>query len=384
MHLFSFVILSEIQSMFNTIYSILSSPKIFVYTVLWLMVLVFFGTLAQKDIGLYASQMKYFSSFYFLFYDYIPLPGGRITLTLMTINLGTSLFKKNLWKFKKVGVIILHIGGLLLLIGGGVTASFSSEGNMVIDEGSTVDYIDDYHRMELCFVNLSLSDSLEYTVFEEELLREGDKIKYDKLGFEIDIISRIKNTRIQRRITKADSLYKGFLKEFVLLPKEPEKENTQNRPSIIFRLKGSQNDADGIYGLFLGQKDLDIYAFEDQQFFTEFRKERTYLPFSIELIDFKKVMHPGTNVAKSFSSEVNLVEKEIPRRVMIQMNEPLRHLDYTFFQASFIEELTGESTVLAVVKNYGRLFPYISSIIMSIGLLVHLLLNLPKTIRKKK
>ena len=75
------------------------------------------------------------------------------------------------------------------------------------------------------------------------------------------------------------------------------------------------------------------------------------------MIDFKKVMHPGTNVAKSFSSEVNLVEKEIPRRVMIQMNEPLRHLDYTFFQASFIEELTGESTVLAVVKNYGRLFP---------------------------
>ena len=46
-------------------------------------------------------------------------------------------------------------------------------------------------------------------------------------------------------------------------------------------------------------------------------------------------MHPGTNVAKSFSSEVNLIESEIPRRVMIQMNEPLRHLDYTFFQASW-------------------------------------------------
>jgi hypothetical protein len=327
--------------------------------------------------------MKYFSSFYFLLYDFIPLPGGRLTLSLMTINLATSLFKKNLWKLKKSGVIILHLGGLLLLLGGGVTASFSSEGNMVIDEGSTIDFVDDYHRMELCFVNLSLPDSLEYTVFGEEILHEGNKIKYDNIGVEIDIISRIKNTRIQRRITQVDSLYKGFLKEFVLLPKEPEKENTQNRPSIVFRIKGSQNEADGIYGLFLGQKDLDIYNFKNQQFFTEFRKERTYLPFSIELIDFKKVMHPGTNVAKSFSSEVNLIESDIPRRVMIQMNEPLRHLDYTFFQASFIEELSGESTVLAVVKNYGRLFPYISSIIMSIGLLVHLLFNLPKTIRKK-
>ena len=368
--------------MFKILYNLISSPKIFVYTVLWLMVLVFFGTIAQKDIGLYASQMKYFSSYYFLLYDYIPLPGGRITLILMTLNLSSSLFRKTLWKIKKIGVIILHVGGLLLLLGGGVTAMYSSEGNMVIEEGGRVDYTDDYHRMELCIVNLSLQDSLEYTVFDEELLVEGNTISYDKLGFEIDIISRIKNTRIQNRITGADSIYKGFLKQFVLLPKEPEKENTQNRPSLIFRIRGSENNADGIYGLFLGQKDLDIFNFKNEEFFTEFRKERTYLPFAIELLDFKKVLHPGTQVAKSFSSEINLIENQIPRRVLIQMNEPLRHMGYTFFQASFIEELKSESTVLAVVKNYGRLFPYISSIIMSIGLLVHLIINIPKMIKK--
>ena len=368
--------------MLKILYNLISSPKIFVYTVLWLMVLVFFGTIAQKDIGLYASQMKYFSSYYFLLYDYIPLPGGRITLILMTLNLSSSLFRKTLWKIKKIGVIILHIGGLLLLLGGGVTAMYSSEGNMVIEEGGRVDYTDDYHRMELCIVNLSLQDSLEYIVFDEELLVEGNTISYDKLGLEIDIISRIKNTRIQNRITGADSIYKGFLKQFVLLPKEPEKENTQNRPSLIFRIRGSENNADGIYGLFLGQKDLDIFNFKNEEFFTEFRKERTYLPFSIELLDFKKVLHPGTQVAKSFSSEINLIENQIPRRVLIQMNEPLRHMGYTFFQASFIEELKSESTVLAVVKNYGRLFPYISSIIMSIGLLVHLIINIPKMIKK--
>ena len=368
--------------MFKILYNLISSPKIFVYTVLWLMVLVFFGTIAQKDIGLYASQMKYFSSYYFLLYDYIPLPGGRITLILMTLNLSSSLFRKTLWKIKKIGVIILHVGGLLLLLGGGVTAMYSSEGNMVIEEGGRVDYTDDYHRMELCIVNLSLQDSLEYTVFDEELLVEGNTISYDKLGLEIDIISRIKNTRIQNRITGADSIYKGFLKQFVLLPKEPEKENTQNRPSLIFRIRGSENNADGIYGLFLGQKDLDIFNFKNEEFFTEFRKERTYLPFAIELLDFKKVLHPGTQVAKSFSSEINLIENQIPRRVLIQMNEPLRHMGYTFFQASFIEELKSESTVLAVVKNYGRLFPYISSIIMSIGLLVHLIINIPKMIKK--
>tara|TARA_B110000444_G_scaffold83828_1_gene79204 strand:- start:8238 stop:9368 length:1131 start_codon:yes stop_codon:yes gene_type:complete len=367
----------------HNIYKIISNPKIFVYTVLWLMVLVFFGTIAQKDIGLYASQMKYFSTYYFILFDYIPLPGGRLTLIIMTVNLASSLFKKNLWKMKKVGVIILHIGGLLLLVGGGVTAQFSSEGNMVINEGGNVDFVDDYHRMELCLVNISLEDSLEYIVFDDELLSEGQIINYERLGVKIEIISRIENTRIQNRVTLGDSIYKGFLKEFVLLPKEPDKENTQNRPSIIFRVRGSDNNSDGIYGLFLGQRDLDIFDFKENQYFTEFRRERSYLPFSIELLDFKKVLHPGTNVAKSFSSEINLIESKVPRRVLIQMNEPLRHQGYTFFQASFIEELDGEATVLAVVKNYGRLFPYISSIIMSIGLLVHLMVNLPKMIKKK-
>ena len=104
----------------------------------------------------------------------------------------------------------------------------------------------------------------------------------------------------------------------------------------------------------------------DQIFHSEYRRERTYVPFNIELIDFEKIMHPGTNVAKSFSSDVNLIENDIPRRTLIKMNEPLRHKGYTFFQASFIDDSDVETTVLATVKNYGRLFPYISSIINDI------------------
>jgi len=53
-------------------------------------------------------------------------------------------------------------------------------------------------------------------------------------------------------------------------------------------------------------------------------------------------------------------------------------------EASFVDDREKETTVLAAVKNYGRLFPYISSIVMSIGLLVHLLLNLPVLIKKRK
>ena len=40
----------------------IGSPKIFVYLIIWLMVLTFFGTIAQKDLGLYLVQLDYFSS----------------------------------------------------------------------------------------------------------------------------------------------------------------------------------------------------------------------------------------------------------------------------------------------------------------------------------
>ena len=362
---------------------IIMSPKVFSYTLIWLIILVFFGTIAQKNIGLYASQMKYFSSYYFLFLGFIPLPGGRLVLLLMTVNLFSSMFKRNLWQLKKIGIIIVHLGGLLLLAGGGLTAYFSSEGNMVIAEGESSNYVDDYHNMELAFVNNSLKDSLEYTVVDESLLNEGSRFQIFDEGPEIYIISNIKNVRIENRISPADSIYKGLLEKFVLLPKKPEPENTQNRPALIYKIQGTSNGSDGIYGLFLGQGLNDPFKINDQIFHSEYRRERTYVPFNIELIDFEKIMHPGTNVAKSFSSDVNLIENDIPRRTLIKMNEPLRHKGYTFFQASFIDDSDVETTVLATVKNYGRLFPYISSIIMSIGLLIHLLLMIPKMVNRK-
>ena len=140
-----------------------SHPKIFVYTVIWLMVLTVLGTLAQRNIGLYASQQKYFSSYIIWLGDTIPAPGGRITMIIILVNLASMLFKHNIWKLKKAGIIIVHLGAVLLFIGAGVTAIFSSEGNMVIDEGARSNYVDDYHDMELAIINTSKGDLDEYT-----------------------------------------------------------------------------------------------------------------------------------------------------------------------------------------------------------------------------
>ncbi len=360
-----------------------SNPKIFVYTVIWFMVLVVLGTLAQKDIGLYASQQKYFSANITWLGGIIPAPGGRITMVIMLVNLTFMvLFKHNLWKIKKFGVLIVHIGALLLLIGGGLTAKFSSEGNMVIEEGAQSNHVDDYHDMELAVINTSNEALDEYTVFDQPILEKGNILSHENLNFNIEIISYLRNCEPLKRTAPAGIQYRGMLKNFILSELKPEKENNRNRPGITYRITNSGSSNDGIYGIFLEQSVTQTAVINNQNYEFIIRRKRTYLPFSIELLDFKKVLHPGTGIAKSYSSEVNLVENGIPRRVLIEMNEPLRHRGYTFFQSSFIEGPAGDTTVLAAVKNYGRLFPYISSIIMSIGLLLHLLINLPKPLRK--
>ena len=72
------------------------SPKIFVYTVIWMMVLVFIGTIVQKDVGLYAAQKKYFSSWFIMLFGFIPLPSGKLTMLVMFLNLSCWLLRHNL------------------------------------------------------------------------------------------------------------------------------------------------------------------------------------------------------------------------------------------------------------------------------------------------
>ncbi len=361
---------------------ILKTPKIFVFTIMWMMILIVLGTLAQKNMGLFAVQEKYFSS-WILWIWFFPMPGARPTMILMLINLSFFFFNKGLWKMNKMGIIILHLGGILLLVGGGLTAMFSSEGNMIIEEGSISNYVEDYHFMELAIINISDNDSDYYTIFDHSSLKQDNILKHENFGFEIEVINYIKNCEPIRRNNVAGIQFQGMMKNFMLNELPPLKEENMNRPGLIFNLVNTGTNADGIYGLFLGQTIPQKLKINDKDYVIVFRKKRDYLPFSIELVDFKKVMHPGTGIAKSYSSNVNVIENGMSKHILIKMNNPLRHKGYTFYQSSFIESSDGETSVLAAVKNYGRLFPYISSIIMCFGLLIHLVAKLPKLFKRR-
>ena len=54
------------------------------------------------------------------------------------------------------------------------------------------------------------------------------------------------------------------------------------------------------------------------------------------------------------SSEIYLVENETSRRVLIEMNAPLRHKGYTLYQASFAELDNGKTLLYKYTDLYKR------------------------------
>lgn len=350
--------------------TIIGSPKIFSFTVIWLIVLVFFGTIVQKDIGLYAAQMEYFSS-WFKWVWFIPLPSGKLTMLVMFINLSCYFFRSNIFSKNKLGITITHSGVILMLLGGGLTAYFSSEGSVVIDEGQKSNFYENYYNKEFAVVETSDPDYDRFVVFDDPLLEINNILSDDSIPFEIEILDYFINCKPIARIYEGGYEFKGMAKNFFLQELPSEKDYEKNISGIIYKILNTDS-SDGIYINYIGQPITQTINNNNKDYMLFLRRQRTYLPFQLELLDFEKIMHPGTNIAKSFSSLVNLIEDKAPRRVLISMNEPLRHREYTFYQASFVEEGSKQTTVLATVKNHGRLFPYISTIIMCIGILYHM------------
>ena len=358
----------------------LSYPDIFFYCGIWMMILLVSGTISQKYIGLYQAQLKFFSSFLFWFYG-IPLPAGRTTMGLILISLILKMIFEKKY-LNKMGTFIVHIGVILLLTGAFITGVFSKEAYMVLSEKSQSNIISDYHKVELAIFS---TDSKEIiSVFSEKKISEN-KILKENLPFSLKIKKIMKNVEPVQRATPLGETFKGFAKIFELKEKKTEKINEENQAGLTFQI--IRNSKIENYAIFEQMPVPQTIQWNNKKYIVSLHPARTYLPFYLELTDFKKINYPGIDKVRSYQSIINIVEGKIKQRRTIKMNQPLRYKGYTFYQSSFIEENNSETSILAVVKNMGRAFPYLSSLIICIGLLIHIFYSrrvFPSLLKKGK
>lgn len=352
----------------------LARPSTVFYTLAWLMVLLVLGTVSQRYVGLYAAQETFFYS-WVLWLGPLPLPGGLPPLIILTLGLIAKLAVATTWNKAQSGIIVTHIGALLLMLGAIITFVQAQDGQITLFEGDQAGYFTAYHDRELVVEDAGTFAVLARYPWKD--LRAGHVFKIDDLNVHLEILKICRNCSFidrtqNKEIPPPDDL-KGRARNFDIAPTQSEKEDEVNRSALLFRLSDTHTDKDGIHltADFIDQSPW--FTMNGKTFNIALRKKRYPLPFTVKLHDFKKTVHPGTNTAKSYTSEVIIHDQGGSWAATIRMNEPLRYRGYTFYQSSFLQDGAREGSVLAVVQNTGRIFPYLASFVMACGLLIHIL-----------
>jgi hypothetical protein len=358
-------------------------PSITLTGLFLLLLLVFFGTLYQADNGLYEAQRVFFGYVIWIA-DVVPFPGTALVLWVLCLQLVVMMLFVMPLVWKKLGLWIVHGGLLLLLIGGFITDLMAVESQMTLAEGETGHYTTAYQEWELAAWT-SHGDTNDVIAYADDVLRPGNVLKLDPHPARLTVKAYYPNAAaFTSAATGGVMPFLNASRIASMEPRKPEKEAPENAPGVIAALHVEGEDG-------VKERDILLYGLErnplavtlgGQRVFLQMRRRNYPLDFSITLNDFIRTLHPGTEVARSFESLIDLHDGPSSRPVKIWMNNPLRHRGYTFFQASFSLDADAERSTFAVVTNPGRLLPYISSLMVFGGMLLHFILHFIGYVRR--
>jgi len=380
----------------------LASLRLTVALLVLAMLVVFLGTLAQTRVGVWQAVEAYFRApiawvdpGMFLgnsddsgAWIKIPIPGGLAIVSLMIVNLLAAHIIRFRATWKRAGIITLHLGLVLLLVGELVTGFLSTEGLMSIDEGSSSSILEDIREVELAVLDSS-DPNMDRVVtvpgaFLVRAARSGAKIEDDRLPFEVTVDRWMPNAELVRAPgggVVTDGVGLGVRAEE--LPRVTGVEGGQaDSPAAIVTLsEGGERIGTWLVSASLSQPQR--VEIREAVYGLSLRYRRTYLPFTVHLQDFRHDVFAGTTIPKNFSSDVRIVDpvRQTDREVRIWMNHPLRYGGLTFYQASYKPD--GSGTVLQVVRNPGWLLPYLSCALVGGGMLLHFGMALTAYLRRR-
>lgn len=378
----------NVRASLRGLWRILGSLKLTVWLLVFSMLLVFFGTLDQVRIGIRGAQDIYFESLIalwrypetwplggFLKYLQIPLPGGYVVGPLLAINLVFSHVRHFRPRWGIAGISIIHAGILLLLIGQLVTNLFQKEYYMWLDEGESANFVRSFRNDELYVLHYKDGGRTGIYSYDVETLEKGEEIKLGALPFRIRVKELMQNADIRSGDSGGVPIANGGIAaQFNLQAREVPSFRSDDQRDVRSAVVEVLSD-ETVVGTWLVSNVFEerfpeqVFTVGNEQFAVGLRFEKTYLPFRVTLQEFTHDRYPGTNIPKNFSSQVRLENSQTGEDVetRIFMNHPLRYEGLTFYQASFAKQDT--ASMFHVVENPGRHLPYISCVMVSLGLL---------------
>lgn len=341
-----------------------ASIKLTVFCLLLISILVVCGTFYQVDFGVYAAQKRFFDSWLFFISGIVPFPGVKSIIAVLTLNLIASGVFRFSFRLERTGILLMHVGTAILIAGTGFSSFLIKESVISLYEGDMSAVSMDYNEWEIAFFKKEKGNLKRECFYNFNSLKQGQKISFSSNGI----------SGLIDRLYSNCSAY-GTSPHIIdsLQPKVKENNREGNIPGLI--LSVTQNGTEGIRNakivLYGGTGAPAHCVIGNDTLLASLQPCHFKLPIQLKLIDFSKEDHPGTKTAKSFKSRIHVTGLKLDREVVISMNRPFRYKAFTFYQTGYSMESGRESTTLSVVENPVRFVPYITGLIIMLGLFFH-------------
>ncbi|MFA7236788.1 MAG: cytochrome c biogenesis protein ResB [Phycisphaeraceae bacterium] len=386
----------------------LASLKLTVVLMAMAMFIVLAGTLAQRELGIWAVMSHYFrvpiawidvGIFFPTSWNAhggFPFPGGWLIGGAMLVNLLAAHVMRFQMTWKRSGILLIHSGLILLMLSEVVTGLAADEGQMTLNEGGWSNYVEDIRTVELAVMDTSISPTEDFEItiprtFLTRSVRNGAAISHEWLPFDIGVARYMANAQIVGPIgdsarAKLPTVTMGAGLELTAMEQAEvsgaDTSQSADTPAAYVTFIDRQTHqpiATLLTAVGLPPQELKLGT---QTYQIALRFKRTYQPCLIQLLKFRHDVYIGTDIPKNFSSRVRLLDpsRHEDREVLIYMNHPLRYAGRTFYQAAFRGDTT---SVLQVVDNPGWLVPYIACCMITGGLLLHFTLSLTRYVSRK-
>ena len=338
---------------------IVSSPRLAVITLGWIFLLVAAGTLYQGSHSAFEAQQIFFYSWIGRLGP-LAFPGAQCAFAVLAANLVGSLLLRIRWIPTNAGLIIPHVGLLLLLLAGLLSRTSGRTSDLTLLEGhDSVVSVDNRHW------DLYVERAGGLTSTPLESLQPGTIVRAPGTGLFLEVDKVLAN----------GSLVRARVGSPWVAPIPAAADPTLNIPAVLLSVSDGRTTLRQA-ALSGGDRDRTRVSTPGGSFVMWLEHATFPLPARLRLVSFRATLYPDSSLPRSFESTVTLTDGETSREAVISMNHPLRYRGYTFFQSAYGTDDAGHHfSVFQVVRNPERILPYLASFVILAGLAAHVLLR---------
>jgi ABC-type transport system involved in cytochrome c biogenesis permease subunit len=320
-------------------------------------------------------------------------PGLRIVWQLgRSLAVSVALLVGLIMLFgKRGGNVLIHLAVALMMLGQFLFGDKQIEERITLKEKQTTNESYRLDEVELAFVDPSQPDKDRVVAISSGAMEKSKAnkswIEFPDLPVDILVVDWMENSDLVKPTQgQSNPATAGTGTQWIAMQKAKyggASENT-NIASAYISLRDKQSKE--VIGTFLVSQWLnesqlmprakrEQVAIADKKYELELRFRREYKPYQITLDDVRRIDYNGSPKPRDFSSFVTVADAQTGQQQTnrIWMNNPMRYRGETFYQSGYASEadVGAETTTLQVVTNAGWLIPYVSCVLVGLGMLAH-------------